>query len=168
MSFELSAAGRGHVERIEALMARVYRRADTAVLMEKPASPLEALLGREEVQPEDHYCAGVEMLGRFMEWVFESGPAPGVAVQRFYSVVNALRADLLLNMSNEEVAAIFGQGRAAESARTVLLNKKLKQAGFRHTTFRRQKTEQARQRMAKAQLGNRNRSGGMAKAVAKP
>lgn len=159
-------AEQAHVDSVAAVMARVYRRAGVSLPAQEKATPLDQLMAKDELQPEDHYDAGVDMLGRFIDWVFEQGPEPANAVQRLYSVTNALRPALLLHMSGEELAAIFGQGRAAESARTVMLNKKLKAAGFRHTSFRHQKSETARRRMSAAALGNKNRKRGRKKSSA--
>ena len=145
------------VDQIEALMGRVYYRNGYTSDRMDTGTPLDALLRAEDGEPEDHYCAGVVMLRRFLEWVFEGGPNPAIALQRLYVVARAVALDLILNMSGEEIASIFGQGRAAESARIVMLNQKMKAVGFRHTTFRHQKSTTARAKMSHAQRGNHNR-----------
>lgn len=147
------------VNDVRELMARVYRRAgyDLSGVRRSDETPLSALIAKEEEQPEDHYCAGQEMLRRFLEWIFQQGPNPAFVMQRVYTVTNALAPELLLNMSGAEVAAIFGQGRAAESARVLLLDKKMKAAGFKHTAFAPKKKEMARLRMARSARGNKNR-----------
>lgn len=155
-------------EAVRELMARVYRRSghDLSGLDHTTSTPLDDLIRQEEGQPEDHYCAGNEMLGRFLEWVFQRGPNPPEVMKRIYAVAHALRPDLLLNMSGAEIAAIFDETRAAESARMMLLNKKMKAAGFKHTSFVARKSETARRRMALSALGNQNRRKGRKKTAA--
>jgi len=146
-----------HLDAVREVLARAYRRNGGEPSAVDNHTPLDALLQQEDGVPDDFYAAGVDMLRRFLGWVFEQGPHPASVTQRIYSVTNAVCPELLLNMSGEEIAALFGQGRAAESARTIMLNKKLKSVGFKHTTFRHQKSETARKRMALSALGNRNR-----------
>ena len=150
------------IDELRDLMARRYRRAsfDTSGLDHSGDSPLDSLIRKEEGEPDDHYCAGVAMLEDFLGWVFQNGPHPRGVMQRVYAVVRALRPDLLLTMSGAEIAVIFGETRAAESARLMLLDKKMKAAGFKHTPFTSRKSETARQRMALAALGNQNRRKG--------
>lgn len=155
-------------EIVRELMARVYRRSghELSGLDHTISTPLDDLIRQEEGQPEDHYCSGIEMLGRFLDWVFQKGPNPPEVMKRVYAVAHALRPDLLLNMSGSEIAAIFQETRAAESARMMLLNKKMKAAGFKHTSFVARKSETARRRMALSALGNQNRRKGRKKKVA--
>ena len=155
--FDLNDAQSAHVQAVHDVLAKVYRREGVPDMAEVP-TPLDALLKHEEGEPEDYYAAGIEVMRRFWAWIFEQGPDPAHVTQRVYTITNALWPELLLNMRGEEIAILFGQGRAAQSARTVLLNKKLAAAGFRHTSFRHQKSETSRRRMALAQVGNKNRS----------
>lgn len=155
--FEFNEAQEAHLASVQEVMAKIYRRAGVVREIEA-LTPLDALMEREEGEPEDYYAAGAEKLRGFLRFVFEQGPDPARVTQRIYTVTNALAPELLLNMRAEEIAAIFGQGRAAESARTVMLNKKLAAAGFKHTSFRHQKSETSRRRMALSALGNKNRS----------
>lgn len=148
-----------HLENVRAMLAEVYDRSGRNSNGVENHTPLDDLLRAEEGELPEHYDAGVVMLNRFLGWVFERGPDPAAALQRLFVVARALAPALILNMSGDEVGVIFGQGRAAESARIVLLNKKLKSAGFKHTTFRPQKSVTARAKMSKAQRGNRNRKG---------
>lgn len=147
-----------HLESVRAIMAQVYDRSGRNGNGVENHTPLDALLEAEEGELPEHYDAGVAMLRRFLGWVFERGPDPAASLQRLFVVARALAPDLILNMSGEEVSVIFGQGRAAESARVVMLNKKLEAAGFKHSTFRHQKSVTSRGKMARSARGNKNRA----------
>lgn len=85
------------------------------------------------------------------------------ALKALYVDARALAPELILNMSGEEIAALFRQGRGAESARVKQrVNVRLLRAGFRRTTLRFQKSETACRAYAARAKGNRNRSAGSA------
>lgn len=149
-----------HVQDVNAMLAEIYtrngRNADAVDLR----TPLSDLLAQEDGEVEEHYDAGVYMLRKFLKWVFSDGPNPKRVTQRVYLVVRAVDPALLLNMSGEEVSVIFGQGRAAESARLKMLAGLYQKAGFTHTKIAVQKSAASRKKMSLAQMGNTNRRRG--------
>lgn len=123
-------------------------------------TPFDEMLRKEEAMPEDEQAIRAEAVGDWLVWLFGDGPRIEAATKRLFSFARAYRPELVLNMSGEEIAALFGQGRAAESARTRrVIEPTLKAAGMRCTALPYQKSDTARRRCAEAQKGNRNRSG---------
>lgn len=160
---ELSPEAVVQVDRVNAMMAHLYRSDSGAADAVEFATPLDALLAKEGEQTEDDYAAGVAMLVRFLDFVFARGAHPKHAVSRLYAVVRALKPSLIKNMTGEQVATIFNQTRAAESARLAMLAGMEAKVGFRHPTFRVQKSATAKAKMRRAQMGNQNRKGGKRK-----
>lgn len=150
-----------HLHAVREMLAQVYRREGRNQEGVDNHTPLDALLEKEEQDSAgEEMLIGQEKLRRMMGWIFEAGPDPAAAMQRLYALARCCFPELILNMTGEEVAVIFGQGRAAESARIGLLNAKLKAAGFRNHLFRFQKSAGSRPKYAAAQRGNQNRRNG--------
>jgi hypothetical protein len=116
----------------------------------------EAFLGGDS----DDFKARSEGVAKFVDWLFQAGPQPSVVLKRLYVYARAARPELLLNMSGAEIAALFGQTRAAESAREkLILGETLASVGLT-AAFGWQKRPSACAGYAKVQLGNRSRAKG--------
>jgi hypothetical protein len=94
-----------------------------------------------------------------LKWLFEEGTGLLTAVKRVYSQARACRAELVWNMSGEQISDLFGQVRATESARTIRVTEgTLLAGGCRFTAMPYQKSAEASDAYAKAQRGNNNRA----------
>lgn len=144
-----------HEQNVEAMLRDVYRMHGWSAA--ELVTPLSALLAPDGQQSAEDYECGAAMLRRFLVWIFQGGPDPRKTTQRLYVVARALDPSLLLSMSGEQVSVIFGQGRAAESARLRMLAGIYQKAGYKNPQFRVGKSATAKERMRRAQLGNKNR-----------
>lgn len=161
-------------EQLDALMGRVYRRAGgQSVAAGDEGEPLDELLAPEVCAPgadtaeerarmREEFASGARLLRRFYGYIFAKGPHPRHALPRLYTTANAIAPELLLNMSQGEIAAIFGQGRAAESARARALDAKLEKITRPGASFAGGKSTTSREKMRRAARGNKNRAGGRA------
>lgn len=121
-------------------------------------TPLDALISQEFAISGDDYEIKSEAVCAILSWLFESGPAPATVVKRLFSLTRAVKPELMLNMSGAEIAALFGQGRAAESARSrMILGETLGRVGYKNTQLPYQKSPSACAKYAQVQRGNRNR-----------
>lgn len=141
-----------------AALAAAYRR-EGRTWAAGPGTALDAMLAGEAARDAGEQALRTRGLHAWLARVWDGGAALGPALKALYVEARALAPELLLNMTGGEIAAIFGQGRAAESARVrARVNDFLRAAGCRHTTLRFQKTEASCARYAAAQRGNRNRA----------
>jgi rubrerythrin len=152
-------------QQLDRLMGQVYRRAGRDLDAEpEQETPLAELLQaepralgdyteeeRQAIMREEFAIAG-RYLRRWVAWVLERGPHPRHALPRFYSAVNAMAPDLLLHMTQAEIAQIFGQVRAAESARARKLDGMLEKVSRPGASFAGGKTAEARARMSAARI----------------
>lgn len=123
-------------------------------------TPLDALLRAEDGVSAEEFAIKSEGFCELIEFIFAKGPHPHDVMQRLYSVARGIRPEVTLNMPGRAIAAIFGQTRAAESARTkLLLTTTFEAAGFRASALPYQKSAGASEAYAKAQRGNTNRRG---------
>lgn len=165
---------------IDALMGRVYRRAgrDLEAEIEAP-EPLDALLQPEPCAPgadseeerdrmREELAIGGRYLRRFFAYVMARGPHPRHVMPRFYSAVNAVDPALLLHMTGEELAALWGQGRAAESARARHLDHLLEKVTRPGASFAGGKSATTREKLKRAAKGNQNRKRGRRRRAAQP
>jgi hypothetical protein len=123
-------------------------------------TPFDVMAARESgAHTEEEQRIREEAISAWIGWLFEGGPDIRRVSQRLFTYARTYRPDLVFNMSMEQIAALFGQGRAAEQARTKRdLEGTLKKAGYRTTSLPTGKSPRARQKMAKAQTGNRHRA----------
>jgi hypothetical protein len=148
-----------HQRRIDALMAKVYRREGHTFSSAAVLTPLDAMLAAEEAVPMDEQKVREEGVHAWLGWIFEEGPHVATVMKRLFVFVRGVRPELILNMSGAEIAALFGQGRAAESARCNLLLEKLKKkANYRTLALPFQKSATTKQKYAQAQRGNKHRA----------
>lgn len=100
-----------------------------------------------------------EAVADMVNWIWEGGIVDlKRAVKRLVTFTRLYRPELVLNVTCEEAAALFGQGKAAESARAVIVEETLKGAGYHYTKLPSLKSESACDKMAKAQRGNKHRA----------
>jgi hypothetical protein len=148
-----------HQRRIDAIMAKAYRREGHNFAPKTAPTPLDALLAAEEQLPDDEQRIRSEAISGFILWLFEESPHPAPVMKKLYAFVRMVRPETLWNMPGTDIAAIFGQGRAAESARCNLLLEKLKlKAGYKNLSMPFQKSATAKQKYAEAQRGNKHRA----------
>lgn len=122
-------------------------------------TPLSALIDGEEGDSADEAAIRRETLEKMLEYFFADGPAPHRVMKRLYALVKAIRSDLILHMSCEEIGKLFGETRAAVSWRVQQCFNKLieRNGGVGKAPF--QKSDGAREAYAAAQKGNTNRRG---------
>ena len=143
----------------EAAMNAATRRNMHLVAAAKTLTPYDEMVRRETANYVlEEQAIREEGVGDWLKWVWEEGPDPKAAFMRFISFTRGVRPEFLLNMSGEEIASLFNQGRGAESARSRrVLSGTLEKAGNRCTTLPFQKSDTARQKYAAVQKGNSNR-----------
>jgi hypothetical protein len=126
--------------------------------------------GRPEIEPMTlndaigiGRCGGeppeaTETLSRTLEFIFEDGSALRVVAQRTFALTGWLFRDSQLNMSLEEIGALFDETRAAQSWRSKeTVQKRLKKAGCRGFKAPWHPPEDAVRKFQMAQLGNTHR-----------
>lgn len=144
----------------EEAIAAATRRNPHLVNRSGVLTPLDVMLAREEgKRGDDDYAARAEGIDDWLGWIFEEGPRLDVAAKRLYVFARAFRPDVIRCMSGAEIAALFRQTRAAESARARrVLDGTMKKAGYRCTTVPFQKSESMRAKARESAKGNRNRA----------
>jgi len=154
-----------HELRVHEMLAAVYRRNGRSLEAVDLHTPLDSMLEQEAGQGDDEYIVQIEAVRKWLSWIFEGGPHPNRTMQRLYACVRACAPSLLLGMSGEEIALIFGQTRAAESARMrSLVNGKLASAGCKSPHLPYQKSAGSIEKMRASARGNRNRRGSKVRA----
>lgn len=143
---------------VNTVLAQAYRREGRTWDPIAVPSSSEQMVAREEaIEPADSLIRA-RALGAWLRRVWDAGPCVREALKHLYVEARACAPELLLNMSGAEIAALFGQGRAAESARVKhRVNDFLARAGYRATHLRFQKSPTACATYALAQRGNKNR-----------
>lgn len=93
-------------------------------------------------------------------------PSLRTALKNLYVEARTLAPEMILNMTGEEISALFDQVRAAESARVKQrVNLRLLRSGYRHATLRFQKSVSACRTYSEKAKGNKNRAGAKASAA---
>ena len=122
-------------------------------------TPFDLMAERESTHHnEDEQKIREEAICEWLGWIWEGGLDIRRASKRLVTYTRLYRPELVRNLTCEEAAALFDQGKAAESARVKAVEKTIKKAGFRHTMLPSRKSERSRQKMAKAQRGNKHRA----------
>ena len=139
-------------------LARCWRR-ERAVVAAPVAVSFSAMWASEGARSAAERADREAVLVAWLRRVWRGGPDLREALKVVFVHVRAVAPEAAWNMTGEEVAALFGQGRAAESARVKRdYSRELERAGFRATAARFQKSETACRKFAVAQRGNRNRA----------
>jgi hypothetical protein len=158
---------------VHAALAQAYRRSGRTWDAASTIATLEMrLLVEGAIDAEDALIRAKAMetwLARVWDHVAGRNWRPRLseAMKALYVEARTLAPEVILNMSGEEIATLFHQGRAAESARVKLrVNARLLRAGFRGATLRFQKSATACRTYAQRQKGNKNRARSVIKQVA--
>lgn len=139
-------------------LAKAYRRKGrTWDPLTEPTS-LDVMTSREDSMEPDESLVRARAVELWLRRIWESGVNFSDALKHLLTDVRAFAPELLLNMTGEEIAALFGQGRASESWRVKhRVNDVLARAGFRNPQLRHQKSQTACRTYARVQRGNSNR-----------
>lgn len=122
-------------------------------------TPFDELAAREAQEfTDEEQAIRAEAVAAMINWIWEAGPDLLRAAKRLTTYTRLYRPELVLNMSCDEAGALFGQGKAAESARVGVVEDTLRRAGYRHTKLPSNKSESACRKMAVAQKGNKHRA----------
>jgi hypothetical protein len=128
---------------------------------EGSGSSLEEMLALQPEEKVTEYRSRMQGIAGFLRFFFLTGPAPAKVVRRIYCVAKGVTPHHVLNMTLEQLGAIFGEVRATWSWRVKrVMNRFLKLCGARAIKLSFQKSDEACAKYAAAQLGNRNRRGG--------
>lgn len=150
---------RRHGESIKAALAKAYRREGhtwrPCTEEPSPVSQLRDVGGISQAENELRTAT----LARWFRHIWHGRTQLIDALKHFYTIARAYAPELVLNMTAEELAVFFGQGRAAQSDREKRhINKRLARAGSKHTTLRFQKSDAACGKYAEAAKGNHHRA----------
>lgn len=148
-----------HQRRIDAIMAKAYRREGHTMLPAQAPTPVDAMMAAEQDYSDEERQIREEAVAKWRNWIMEDGCHPAAVMKRFFVFLRATAPESILNMPGTDIAAIFGQGRAAESARCgLLLGQLQKKSGYKSLTMPFQKSATAKKKYAEAARGNRNRA----------
>lgn len=163
-----------HESRCDGVLARAWNhqveRGKEPVLNR---TPLDEVVGREARDPLSTQGAAEEARlaeewrirrsahDMLLEYIFADGPRPDRVIRRVYALAKAVRADLIWDMSYEDLGLMLAETRAAQAWRfDKIICGTLKAAGFLGFRFPHQKGLSAIPHYAAAQKGNSNRRGG--------
>lgn len=121
-------------------------------------TPLDELVSMESSDSGDEHIIRLEAFRRLLEFFFSDGPHPGYVVRRVFAVTKALRPQLILNMSLEEIGLMLGETKAAGSWRIKQLVNRPIAAGGHGSQLPWQKSHSACAKYAARAQGNSNRS----------
>jgi hypothetical protein len=156
-----AGAVRKHAARIALVLGVAYRRQSSvgqASAAGAVARPLSALQGADEDEGAAGCAVRREACRRWLGPVWADGRL-GEALKAFYAITRSYWPGLVLNMSGEQMAAFFGQTRAAESERVHrLVNRPIERASGRRMTLRFQKSATACAKYAAGARGNTHRA----------
>lgn len=119
-------------------------------------TPFDELAESEELQDlRESACDGaVYAVSALLDWLFWEGPAPDKVAKRAYVLAQALRPEVLPKATCDGVAKVFGETRAATSARVKRVYQEfISSYGFRvKAPF--QRSRAARENLSRALRGN--------------
>lgn len=146
---------------VRASISKAYRREGRTWESRPHIATIEMQLLLESAVDVEDSLVRAKAMETWLGRIWDGGPRLGAAMKALYVDTRALAPELILNMSGDEIADLFAQGRAAESARVKQrVNRRLLHAGFRHGTLRFQKSATACRTYAESQRGNTNRADG--------
>ena len=106
----------------------------------------------------------LEAFRAFLDFLFTQGPRPDRVLRRLFAITWAVNPELLVGMSQTQVAELMKETRAAFQLRVkVVYSDYLRSKGYRGTSVPGQKSETARQTFAARAKGNKNRLKGRKK-----
>lgn len=156
-----------HENRINSVLAAVWRKNGFTGFGEYEVfdkrNPFTELMAKEEADSNEEEAIREEAWNKFLNFIFADGPHPGVVMRRVYAAAWAFRKDLIGDMSQRDLAKMFGETPGAISWRiNRIFTDYLKAAGARGRVAG-QKPLSAVENYRAAQIGNKNRSGGKKK-----
>lgn len=108
---------------------------------------------------EEAILIKMETVNRFIDFIFQDGPHPAMAMRNMFAIVHAIRPEALLNMSSKEIGLLLDRTKAAHCWRVEqIISRILKKSGAKGYRTRFQKSESSRANYSKAQMGNHNRT----------
>lgn len=152
-------------------LASAVRRSGHLIAGATALTPFDVMAAREELGHDDEERRiREEAHSEWLAWLFEGRMSMPEDIERvlkrLWSYARRYRPDLCLNMSAEQAAALFVQGRAAQIAReNKTFEATLKGAGYRTATLPGAKSAGSRAKMAQAQQGNHTRARSAKKAI---
>lgn len=151
----LAVVCRAKPAKVKAAMERARRREGRTWAMGQ-ISTLEIM---ESVADSSEALIRAQAMEVWLARVWNAGPKLSEALKNLFVEARALAPELILNMSGEEISDLFGQGRAAESARVKKrVNDVFTRAGFRYSALRFQKSATACRKYAARAKGNKHRA----------
>ena len=148
---------RRHGEIIKGALAKAYRREGHTYSAALEPSGLDRLRLVNVSAEEDELRTAT--LQRWFRYIWHGRSSLVDALKHFYTNTRGFAPELLLNMTGEELAIFFGQGRAAQCEREKLhINKRLERAGVKHIKLRFQKSAAACAKYADRAKGNHHRA----------
>ena len=145
-----------HDRRINETLAQRFSKAGYRSEAVDSATPLSALLAKEEC--EEVQTERSEVIAEMLAFFCADGVHPGWVMRRVFAVLKAIKPQLLGDMSLEEMGNLFGETKAAQSWRIKKMFSDY-QRGKGAKSFKAafQKSEAARSAYSVAQQGNTNR-----------
>lgn len=128
-------------------------------------SPFDALVAAEEGDPPDAMTTRVDTYRRMMAFLFRSGPDPVSVAKNCWALAGHYHPALLRGACTlQEIGQVFGETRAAASARGRKINRIVDEALAREGREEgyhspNQKSRATVERNRRAAKGNKNRSG---------
>jgi hypothetical protein len=156
----MSAKINGHEARMNTALAVAYQREGREAITTETPMTMAQLLEEGPGDHEEELKIRSEAVNQMLHFLFGDGPHPGCTTRRLYLLAQRLQPELILHMSGAELADMFGETRAAWSARNKrIFTGYLKARGAKGARGRLQKSETAAAKYAEAARGNTNRRG---------
>lgn len=155
-----SAAGTAEEIRIHRVLTTAYQRERTGEIHSPEPMTVRDIFEQAPGDGEEEMRIKTETTRRLINFLFQDGPHPGHTLRLLYLLTQQIAPEQILNMNGSELADIFGETRAAWSARVKrIFNNYLSKAGAKGFKSRTQRSETARAAYAAGARGNTNRRG---------
>ena len=123
-------------------------------------TPAHVLMRAEDGEEDfDVWQVRLEAFHTLLGMFFARGPHPADVMVEVFKAAKQYRPELILNMTCEDLAVIFGDTRAAWSERCKRFSRTVAKAGAYGTSAGFQKSPASSRAYAAAQKGNTNRRG---------
>lgn len=150
----------GHLSRINDVLRTAYQREGREVITNENPMTIAQIFEAAPGDGEEEMRLMCQAAKRLLIFVFQDGPHPGCVMRLTYLLAQRISPELILNMSGAELADIFGETRAAWSARQIrMMNGYLKSRGAKAVKGRNQKSDSAVASYSSSAMGNTNRRG---------
>lgn len=147
---------------MNAVLATAFQREGRVAVEASTPRTMAELFEQAPGDGDEEMRIKMETAVRLLHFCFQDGAHPGCTMRLFYLLTQRLAPELVRRMSGAELAELFGETRAAWSARNKrLFTGYLKARGARAAKGHFQKSDTHAARCAAAQRGNTNRRGKM-------